>query len=50
MEILDHYNIELEGKEVVLIGRSLVVGKPLSMMLLDQECNGNDLSFKNKGP
>ncbi|MCR2032888.1 bifunctional 5,10-methylenetetrahydrofolate dehydrogenase/5,10-methenyltetrahydrofolate cyclohydrolase [Anaerofustis stercorihominis] len=36
MEMLDYYNIELEGKEVVLIGRSLVVGKPLSMMLLDR--------------
>ena len=36
MEMLDYYDIELEGKEVVLIGRSLVVGKPLSMMLLDR--------------
>ena len=36
MEMLDYYGIELEGKEVVLIGRSLVVGKPLSMMLLDR--------------
>lgn len=34
MEILDHYNIEVSGKRVVVIGRSLVVGKPLSMLLL----------------
>lgn len=34
MEILDHYNIDCEGKNVVVIGRSLVVGKPVSMMLL----------------
>lgn len=36
MEILDYYNIELMGKNVVMVGRSLVVGKPLSMMLLDK--------------
>jgi len=34
MEILDHYGVELKGKRVTVIGRSLVVGKPLSMMLL----------------
>ena len=34
LETLDHYGIELKGKRVVMIGRSLVVGKPLAMMLL----------------
>lgn len=34
MELLDHYGIELKGKKAVVIGRSLVVGKPLAMMLL----------------
>jgi methylenetetrahydrofolate dehydrogenase (NADP+)/methenyltetrahydrofolate cyclohydrolase len=34
MEILDHFGIELKGKRVVVVGRSLVVGKPLSMMLM----------------
>ncbi len=33
IEICDHYGIELEGKNVVVIGRSPVVGKPLAMML-----------------
>lgn len=33
IELLDHYNIPLEGKRVVVIGRSLVIGKPVSMML-----------------
>ena len=33
MELLEHYGIELTGKHVVLIGRSLVVGRPLSMLL-----------------
>lgn len=34
MEILDYYGIELKGKNAVVIGRSLVVGKPVAMMLL----------------
>jgi len=34
LEIFDHYGIELKGKRVTMIGRSLVVGKPLAMMLL----------------
>jgi methylenetetrahydrofolate dehydrogenase (NADP+)/methenyltetrahydrofolate cyclohydrolase len=36
MEILLHNNIELEGKNVVVINRSMVVGKPLAMMLLEK--------------
>jgi methylenetetrahydrofolate dehydrogenase (NADP+)/methenyltetrahydrofolate cyclohydrolase len=34
MEILDFYGVELKGKRAVVIGRSLVVGKPVAMMLL----------------
>jgi methylenetetrahydrofolate dehydrogenase (NADP+)/methenyltetrahydrofolate cyclohydrolase len=34
LEILDHFSISVEGKKVVVIGRSLVVGKPVAMMLL----------------
>jgi len=34
VEILEHYGISVEGKKVVIIGRSLVVGRPLSMLLL----------------
>ena len=34
MEILEHYGIDLTGKRVVVVGRSLVVGRPLSMLLL----------------
>ncbi|NLY66718.1 MAG: bifunctional 5,10-methylenetetrahydrofolate dehydrogenase/5,10-methenyltetrahydrofolate cyclohydrolase [Tissierellia bacterium] len=36
MEILKHYNIPLEGKNVVVVNRSMVVGKPLTMMLLNE--------------
>lgn len=34
IKVLDHYGISLEGKHVVVVGRSLVIGKPVSMMLL----------------
>lgn len=34
MEILEHYGCDLTGKRAVVVGRSLVVGKPLSMLLL----------------
>ena len=34
LELLDHYGVPLEGKRVAVAGRSLVVGKPVSMMLL----------------
>jgi len=34
MEILDHYRIDLTGRRAVVIGRSLVVGRPLAMMLM----------------
>ena len=34
VKILEHYQVPIAGKHVVVIGRSLVVGKPVSMMLL----------------
>lgn len=34
MELLAHYQVELAGKNVVILGRSMVVGKPLAMMML----------------
>jgi len=33
MEILDYYKVDCKGKRAVVIGRSLVVGKPAAMML-----------------
>ena len=33
LEILKHYNVPLSGKRAVVVGRSLVVGKPAAMML-----------------
>ena len=34
LELLDHYGYELKGKRAVVVGRSLVIGKPVSMLLL----------------
>ena len=34
IEILDYYNVDCKGKRAVVIGRSLVVGKPVAMMLM----------------
>lgn len=34
IEILDHYGIDITGKMVAVIGRSLVVGRPAAMMVL----------------
>ena len=36
MEILEHYDIDLTGKKVTVVGRSMVVGKPVSMLLLSK--------------
>ena len=36
MEILDYYGIDCKGKNAVVIGRSLVVGKPAAMMLMQK--------------
>ncbi len=34
MELLHHYEVDLTGKKVTVVGRSMVVGKPLAMLLL----------------
>ncbi len=36
MEILDYYGIDCKGKTAVVIGRSLVVGRPAAMMLMQR--------------
>ena len=36
MALLDHYNIEIEGKRCVVIGRSNIVGKPMALLLLER--------------
>ena len=36
MSLLDFYNIEISGKRVVVLGRSLVIGKPVAMLMLNK--------------
>lgn len=36
MRILEAYNIELEGKNAVVVGRSPILGKPMALMLLNK--------------
>ncbi len=35
MELLKRYKLEIQGRRAVVIGRSIIVGKPLSMLLLN---------------
>ena len=37
IELLDRYSIQVSGKNVLVIGRSNIVGKPLSIMLLNRD-------------
>ena len=51
MEMLKYENIEIEGKECVVIGRSNIVGKPMSMLLLHKNgtvtvCHSRTKSLK----
>lgn len=53
MRILEHYEIELEGKDVVVIGRSPILGKPMSLMLLNKNatvtiCHSRTKNLKEK--
>lgn len=38
IELLKGYNITLSGKHAVIIGRSNIVGKPMAMLLLQEDC------------
>ena len=35
MRLLEHYQIEIQGKNAVVVGRSPILGKPMAMMLLN---------------
>ena len=48
MEILRHYQVDLKGKKAVVIGRSLVIGKPAAMMLLKQNATVTICHTKTK--
>ena len=48
MSILEHYNVELEGKHAVVIGRSAILGKPIAMMLLNKNATVTIVHSKTK--
>lgn len=48
LEILKHYNVPLSGKRAVVVGRSLVVGKPAAMMLLGKNATVTVCHTKTK--
>lgn len=48
MELLEYNNIDLCGKNVVILGRSLVVGKPLSMLMLNKNATVTICHSKTK--
>lgn len=48
MALLEYYDISLEGKDVCVIGSSPVVGKPLTLMLLNKEATVSNLHIKTK--
>ncbi len=41
LTMMDYYNIETTGKNIVVLGRSAIVGKPLANMLLRKDKTGN---------
>ena len=50
MEILDHYGIDPAGKKAVILGRSLVIGRPVSMMLLHRNATVTTIHTKTRNP
>ena len=40
MRIFSHYNIDLTGKDIVVIGRSNIVGRPMSILVSSNDANG----------
>lgn len=48
IEILKHYNIEITGKNCVIIGRSDIVGKPMSQLMLHEDATVTICHSKTK--
>ena len=48
MRLLDEYEVELEGKLAVVVGRSPILGKPMAMMLLNRNCTVTICHSKTK--
>lgn len=48
IRILKAYNIELSGKHAVVVGRSAILGKPIAMLLLNENCTVTICHSKTK--
>ena len=48
IELLDYYNIDIEGKNCVIIGRSNIVGKPVAALLLERNATVTICHSKTK--
>ena len=53
MQLLEEYKIEIAGKDVVIVGRSNIVGKPMALMLIQkgatvQVCNSRTKDLRKK--
>ncbi len=49
IRILEAYDIQLEGKHAVVVGRSPILGKPMAMMLLNKNCTVTICHSKTTG-
>jgi methylenetetrahydrofolate dehydrogenase (NADP+) / methenyltetrahydrofolate cyclohydrolase len=49
IEMLDFYNINLNGMDAIIVNRSNLVGKPLSMLLLERNATVTICHSKTKG-
>ena len=49
MHLLRHYGIAIEGKHVVVIGRSPILGKPIAMMMLNANATVTICHSKTRG-
>lgn len=50
MEMLDHYGITVEGKKALVMGRSMVVGRPAAMMLLKRDATVSMVHTRTEDP
>ena len=50
IEILDYYGYDYNGKRVTVMGRSLVIGRPIGMMLQHRNCTVTTIHTRTKDP
>lgn len=50
MEILDHYGVETTGKKAVVMGRSLVIGRPAALMLMHRHATVTVIHTRTEDP